>query len=176
MSTPLTARRASRLSTAGRLLDHDGDHRVLEGLYEGGRADVHDVADVAAHAHAVDAAVPGRLRPHRAHALRDVVGRARVGEEQILDAGADGPHGHERARLLLDLHHGRHVREGVDGPGHSTGNRKRSRWAPDAKRRSPPSPPRARCPSTLPERPTASCSATMPRAPTPPPPRSAGWS
>jgi hypothetical protein len=33
-----------------------------------------------------------RLRPHGAHALAHVVHRARVGEEHVLDARADGAH------------------------------------------------------------------------------------
>ena len=97
------------------LLDHDGHHRVVEGLHEGGRAHVHDIAHVAAHAHAVETAVSRCLRPRRGDALRHVGGRARVGEEQVLDAGADGPHPEIGPRLLLDLHHGRHVRKGVHG-------------------------------------------------------------
>ena len=52
----------------------------------------------------------------RAHALAHVLGRARIGEEHVLDARADGPHRQVGARLLLDLDHGRHVVEGVHRP------------------------------------------------------------
>ena len=65
MSTPFTESIASRLSTAGGLLDHHRDHRVVEGLDEGGRADVDHVAHVAAHADPVDAAAPRASPPAR---------------------------------------------------------------------------------------------------------------
>jgi hypothetical protein len=65
----------------------------------------------------VDAAGGRRLRAHRTHALAHVVHRARVGEQHVLDARADGAHREIGARLLLDLHHRRHVREGVHRPG-----------------------------------------------------------
>ena len=60
--------------------------------------------------------VCGRLRAHAAHALAHVVRRARIGEEQVLDARPDGAHREIGARLLLDLHHRRHVRERVHRP------------------------------------------------------------
>src|SRR6185436_1052182 len=87
------------------LLDHHRHHRVLQRLHEGGRAHVHHMPHVAAHAVSMDAAGGGCLRPHGAHALAHVVHRARVGEEHVLDAGTDGAHREIGARLLLDLHH-----------------------------------------------------------------------
>jgi len=100
----------------GGLLDHHRHHRVVERLDERGRAHVHDVADIAAHAHPVETARLGCLGPHAPHAVAHVVGRARIGEEQVLDPRADGAHRQVGARLLLDLEHGGHVVERVHGP------------------------------------------------------------
>jgi hypothetical protein len=52
----------------------------------------------------------------RAHAFPRVGHRAHVGEEEVLDAGAERAHGEVRARLLLDLRHAGHVGKQVDRP------------------------------------------------------------
>ena len=77
-----------------------------------------DHADVALHADAVDAlatALARALGARRLDAFLHVLHRPRVGEEKVLDAGADGARGDEGARLLGYLHHGGHVREELHG-------------------------------------------------------------
>src|SRR5262249_46755194 len=69
-----------------------GSHGVVEGVAERGRARVDEAADVTASAIPVDAPAPGPLSAHRGHALREVGGRAWIGEKQILDSRADGAH------------------------------------------------------------------------------------
>ena len=61
------------------------------------------------------AALARALGARRLDALLHVLDRPRVGEEQVLDAGADGARGDEGARLLGYLHHGGHVREELHG-------------------------------------------------------------
>jgi hypothetical protein len=96
------------------LLDHECHDRVLERLDERRPADVDHEADVAPHADPVVAAGLRRLGPDAADAFLRVGDRADVGEEEILDPGADRTDGEIAARLLLDLHHAGHVREDVD--------------------------------------------------------------
>ena len=67
-------------------------------------------------AHAVQ---PARLRgfgTNRPHTLLNVFDRPRVGKQYVLNARTNGTHRPVKARLLLDLDHGRHLREQIDRP------------------------------------------------------------
>src|SRR5215813_8268497 len=62
-----------------RRLDHDCHDGVVKRLDESRRTHIDDVADVAPHPDAMDAAVPRRLGPNGSHALGDVLRSARIG-------------------------------------------------------------------------------------------------
>jgi hypothetical protein len=58
---------------------------------------------------------PRRLGARRRHALARVLDGADVGEQEVLDTGANRPHAPVNPRLLLDLHHAAEVGEELDG-------------------------------------------------------------
>ena len=91
------------------LLDHDGDHHLVQRLHIGGRAAFAHGAHVAPHADAEPAAGPRRLGAHRGHAGMRVLDRAQVGEQHRLEAGADRAHRLMRPLRLLDLDHAAEV-------------------------------------------------------------------
>ena len=96
------------------LLDHERDHRAVERLHERRAAAVQHVARRPAACRRRGGRRARRLGPHGPHALADVLHRSHVGEQEVLDAGADRARGQVRPRVLLDLHHPGHVVEQVD--------------------------------------------------------------
>ena len=98
------------------LLDHDGDHDVVQRVDIGRRAALAHDADVATHADAEKAAAAharghGRLGAHGVDGGLGILDRADVGEQHALEARADRAHRLVGVLRLLDLDHAAHARE-----------------------------------------------------------------
>ena len=95
--------------------DHDRHHGLIGHLHPiAERYSGEDIAHIARARGAGDAAVRRRLR---ANGLARVRNRPNIREQQVLDTGSRGLLRQVCARLLIDLHHGRHVIEQLDCTG-----------------------------------------------------------
>ena len=100
------------------LFDHDRHHGLIRQLHpiaEGHSRE--DIAHIPGARCPGDAAVRRGLRANGSDGLARVRHRPNIREQQVLNARPRGLLRQVRARLLIDLHHGRHVIEQLDRPG-----------------------------------------------------------
>src|ERR1700733_4214809 len=71
---------------------------------------------VTSHANPVQTLMIGMFRSYRPHAVKCLLGCPDIGEQYVLEARTNCPHGEMPTSILLDLDHSCEVWEQLDGP------------------------------------------------------------